>query len=99
MFEAFIYITHLLDETNSNIQFIVSGQGNTGQSEAEPNIILYGSNQHAYYTEKIGSNKFVVWKRFVFKVSGLCLLQQLEYPCPSLKQTVKSNCFTHHVCS
>ena len=31
---------HLLD-----IPFIASGQGNIGRSEAEPNIILYGSNQ------------------------------------------------------
>ena len=36
---------HLLDETESNIQFIVSGQGNTGRSEAEPNVILYRRNQ------------------------------------------------------
>ena len=36
---------HLLDETESNIQFIASGQGNIGQSEAEPNIILYEHNQ------------------------------------------------------
>ena len=36
---------HLLDETESNIQFIASGQGNIGRSEAEPNIILYGRNQ------------------------------------------------------
>ena len=36
---------HVLDETKSNIQFIASGQGNIGQSEAEPNIILYGRNQ------------------------------------------------------
>ena len=40
-----IYIKHLLDETESNIQFIASGQGNIGRSEAEPNIILYGRNQ------------------------------------------------------
>ena len=36
---------HLLDETESNIQFIASGQGNIGRSEAEPNIILYGRDQ------------------------------------------------------
>ena len=36
---------HLLDETESNSQFIASGQGNTRRSEAEPNIILYGRNQ------------------------------------------------------
>ena len=36
---------HLLDETESNIQFIASGQGNIGRSEAEPNIILYWHNQ------------------------------------------------------
>ena len=35
----------LLDETESNIQFIASGQGNIGQNEAAPNIILYGRNQ------------------------------------------------------
>ena len=40
-----LYDKHLLDETESNIQFIESGQGNTGRSEAEPNIILYGRNQ------------------------------------------------------
>ena len=39
------YIKHLLDETESNIQFIASGQGNIGRSEAEPNVILYGRNQ------------------------------------------------------
>ena len=33
-------IKHLLDETESNIQFIESGQGNIRRSEAEPNIIL-----------------------------------------------------------
>ena len=38
-------IKHLLDETESNIQFIASGQGNIGRSEAEPNIILYGCNE------------------------------------------------------
>ena len=38
-------IKHLLDETESKIQFIASGQGNIGRSEAEPNIILYGRNQ------------------------------------------------------
>ena len=38
-------VKHLLDETKSNIQFIASGQGNIGQSEAEPNIILYGCNE------------------------------------------------------
>ena len=38
-------IKHLLDESESNIQFIASGQGNIGRSEAEPNIILYGHNQ------------------------------------------------------
>ena len=37
-------IKHLLDETESNIQFIASGRGNIGQSEAEPSIILYGRN-------------------------------------------------------
>ena len=36
---------HLLDETESNIQFIASGQDNIGGSEAEPNVILYGRNQ------------------------------------------------------
>ena len=36
---------HLLDETEPNIQFIASGQGNIGRSKAEPNIILYGRNQ------------------------------------------------------
>ena len=36
---------HLLDETKSNIQFIASGQGNIGRSEAEPNIILYVCNE------------------------------------------------------
>ena len=36
---------HLLDENESNIQFIVSKQGNIGRSKAEPNIILYGRNQ------------------------------------------------------
>ena len=36
---------HLLDETDSNIQFIASGQCNIGRSEADPNIILYGRNQ------------------------------------------------------
>ena len=36
---------HLLDETEYDIQFIASGQGNIGQSEAEPNIIFYGRNQ------------------------------------------------------
>ena len=36
---------HLLDETESNIKFIASGQGNIGRSEAEPNIILYGRSQ------------------------------------------------------
>ena len=36
---------HLLDETESNIQFIASGQGNIGRSEAEPNIIFYGCNE------------------------------------------------------
>ena len=36
---------HLLDETESNMQFIASGQGNIGRSEVEPNIILYGRNQ------------------------------------------------------
>ena len=40
-----IVIKHLLDETESNIQFIASAQGNIGRSEAEPNIILYGRNQ------------------------------------------------------
>ena len=29
------YIKHLLDETESSIQFIASGQGNIGRSEAE----------------------------------------------------------------
>ena len=36
---------HLLDETEFNIQFNASGQGNIGQSKAEPNIILYWCNQ------------------------------------------------------
>ena len=36
---------HILDETKFNIQFIASGQGNIGRSEAEPNIILYGCNE------------------------------------------------------
>ena len=36
---------YLLDETESNIQFIASGQGNIERSEAEPNVILYGRNQ------------------------------------------------------
>ena len=49
-------IKHLLDETESNIQFIASGQGNIGRSEA---VCVF------YYTEKIGSNKPVVWKRLV----------------------------------
>ena len=40
-----LHIEHLLDETESNIQFIASGQGNIGRSEAEPNIILYRRNQ------------------------------------------------------
>ena len=35
----------LLDETESNIQFIACGRGNIGRSEAEPNIILYGCNE------------------------------------------------------
>ena len=39
------YIKHLLDETESNIEVIASGQGDIGRSEAEPNIILYGRNQ------------------------------------------------------
>ena len=66
---------HLLDETESNIQFIASGQSNIGRSEAEPNIILYGRNQLDVgrgqvqqvfsCTEKIGPNKLVVWKRLV----------------------------------
>ena len=73
---------HLLDETESNMQFIASGQGNIGRSEAEPNIILYGRNQLDvgrgqvqevfYYTEKNRSNKLVVWKRLVStKVTNL----------------------------
>ena len=36
---------HLMDETESNIQFVASGQSNIGRSEAEPNIVLYGRNQ------------------------------------------------------
>ena len=36
---------HLLDETESNFQFIGSGQGNIGRSEDEPNIILHRRNQ------------------------------------------------------
>ena len=32
-------IKHLLDKTESIIQFIVSVQGNIGRSEADPNII------------------------------------------------------------
>ena len=35
-----LFIKHLLDETESNIQFIAFGQGN-----AEPSIILYWRNQ------------------------------------------------------
>ena len=38
-------IKHLLDEIEPNIQFIASGEGNIGRSEAEPNIILYGRKQ------------------------------------------------------
>ena len=38
-------IKHLLDETESNIQFVASRQGNIGRSEAEPNIILYAGYQ------------------------------------------------------
>ena len=38
-------IKHLLDESESDIQFVVSRQGNIGQSKAEPNIILCGHNQ------------------------------------------------------
>ena len=37
--------TYWIDEIESNVQFIVSGQGNIGRSEAGPNIILYGRNQ------------------------------------------------------
>ena len=36
---------HLLDETESNIQFIASGQGNIGRSKSESNIILHLRNQ------------------------------------------------------
>ena len=36
---------YLMDETESNIQFIASRQGNIGRNEAEPNIILYGRSQ------------------------------------------------------
>ena len=38
-------IKHLLDETESNIQSIASGQGNIGRSEVEPNIILHTRNK------------------------------------------------------
>ena len=47
---------HLLDKTESNIQFIASGQGNIGRSETEV----------FHHTEKIGANKLVVWKRLLF---------------------------------
>ena len=43
--QALRNIKHLLGKTKSNIQFIASGQGNIGRSEAKPNIILYGHNQ------------------------------------------------------
>ena len=42
---SMINTKHLLDETESNIQFIASRQGNIGRSKAEPNIILYGCNE------------------------------------------------------
>ena len=45
VFQSVYNNKHLLDETESNIQFIASEQGNIGRSEAEPNIILYGRNQ------------------------------------------------------
>ena len=53
-------IKHLLDETESNIQFIASGQGNIGRSEAEPNIVLYGCNELDVGRGQIRSNKLVV---------------------------------------
>ena len=35
-----LVIKHLLDETESNVQFIASGQSSIGLSFASPNIIL-----------------------------------------------------------
>ena len=53
---------HLLDETESNIQFIASRPGNIGQSKAEPNIILYGCNE--LDVDKVKSNKcFIIPKK------------------------------------
>ena len=53
---------HLLDETESNIQFIASGQGNIGLSKAEPNIILYGCNK--LDVNSVKSNKcFIIPKK------------------------------------
>ena len=75
-------------------------------SFASPNITLSGCNkldvglglvqQVFYYTEKIGSNKLVVWKKLVSTELALCLLQQLEYLYPNLKQIVESNCPTRY---
>ena len=39
-----INIKHLLDETESNIQFIASRQGNIGRSEAEPNYFVWAQS-------------------------------------------------------
>ena len=58
-------IKHLLDETESNIQFIASGQGNTGRSEAEPNIILYGRNQLDMLDEVKSNKCFIIPKKSV----------------------------------
>ena len=59
-------IKHLMDETESNIQFIASGQDNIGQSEAV-NWMLdeVKSNKCFIILKKIGSKKLVVWKRLV----------------------------------
>ena len=59
---------HLLDETESNIQFIASGQGSL-----RPILFCTGAiwmldevkSNKCFIPEKIGSNKLVVWKRLV----------------------------------
>ena len=76
-------IKYLLNETESNIQFIASGQGNIRRSEAEPNIIfsfrplLFCTGAMNWMLDEVKSNKcFIISKKSV-RINQLVVWKRL----------------------
>ena len=61
-------IEHLLDETESNIQFNASGRGNIGRGKAKLSPILFCTGAIKWMLDEVKSNKsFIIPKKNRFE--------------------------------